>query len=158
MTERGRCCRRACRPVRRAFPSQALSRHPPPSRFRRGQGKKRAASRAPRVFLQAEPRGYFSLDICRNSHYNKQALRGVAQLVARMVRDHEAASSSLATPTKKRQRANALCLFLVGVAESCGLRDQSMRSMVWGKAPCRCRWQMQAGRFFRSGRKTQGSA
>ena len=32
------------------FPSQALSRHPP-SRFRRGQDKKRAASRAPRVFF-----------------------------------------------------------------------------------------------------------
>lgn len=27
--------------------------------------------------------------------------RGVAQMVARMVRDHKAASSSLATPTKK---------------------------------------------------------
>ena len=39
------------------------------------------------------------LDNWRDSHYNKQALRGVAQLVARMVRDHEAASSSLATPT-----------------------------------------------------------
>ena len=29
----------------------------------------------------------------------KKLLRGVAQMVARMVRDHEAASSSLATPT-----------------------------------------------------------
>ncbi len=29
----------------------------------------------------------------------KKLFRGVAQLVARMVRDHEAASSSLATPT-----------------------------------------------------------
>ena len=30
----------------------------------------------------------------------KKLHRGVAQMVARMVRDHEAASSSLATPTK----------------------------------------------------------
>ena len=72
-----------------------LFRVSPPLAF--GVGKTRNA-------LQAEPRGYFSLDICRNSHYNKQALRGVAQLVARMVRDHEAASSSLATPTKRTGR------------------------------------------------------
>ncbi len=37
----------------------------------------------------------------------KKLFRGVAQMVARMVRDHEAASSSLATPTRKRQ--TALC-------------------------------------------------
>ena len=30
----------------------------------------------------------------------RKLFRGVAQMVARMVRDHEAASSSLATPTK----------------------------------------------------------
>ena len=43
------------------------------------------------------------------STYNKKAVsgsagtvfRGVAQMVARMVRDHEAASSSLATPTMR---------------------------------------------------------
>ena len=34
----------------------------------------------------------------------KKLHRGVAQMVARMVRDHEAASSSLATPTKLTKR------------------------------------------------------
>ena len=34
----------------------------------------------------------------------KKLSRGVAQMVARMVRDHEAASSSLATPTKSFSR------------------------------------------------------
>ena len=82
-----------------------LFRVSPPLAF--GVGKTRNA-------LQAEPRGYFPLDICRNSHYNKQALRGVAQLVARMVRDHEAASSSLATPTKKlRSPFGGLSFFIV---------------------------------------------
>ena len=32
----------------------------------------------------------------------RKLFRGVAQLVARMVRDHEAVSSSLATPTNKK--------------------------------------------------------
>ena len=41
----------------------------------------------------------------------KKLFRGVAQMVARMVRDHEAASSSLATPTRERQTAFAVCLF-----------------------------------------------
>ena len=90
----------------------------PPLAF--GVGKTRNA-------LQAEPRGYFSLDICRNSHYNKQALRGVAQLVARMVRDHEAASSSLATPTKKDGPPNGGPSFLVGVARTLGLRPHNIK-------------------------------
>ena len=50
----------------------------------------------------------FTLDNTDFGTYNRKArwvgkilFRGVAQLVARMVRDHEAASSSLATPTRK---------------------------------------------------------
>ena len=70
---------------------------PKPPRFRRVRA-------VPIRDFCAVPIRDFSLDICRNSHYNKQALRGVAQLVARMVRDHEAASSSLATPTKQKAR------------------------------------------------------
>ena len=38
----------------------------------------------------------------------KKLFRGVAQMVARMVRDHEAASSSLATPTSSPQTVISL--------------------------------------------------
>ena len=90
-------------PCPQSLPLSGAFAPSPPLAF--GVGKTKNA-------LQAEPRGHFSLDICRNSHYNKQALRGVAQLVARMVRDHEAASSSLATPTKKKQPPFGGCFFL----------------------------------------------
>ena len=46
----------------------------------------------------------------------RKLFRGVAQMVARMVRDHEAASSSLATPTKTRPvcktQTGLFCLFI----------------------------------------------
>ena len=99
-------------PCPQSLPLSGAFAPSPPLAF--GVGKTKNA-------LQAEPRGHFSLDICRNSHYNKQALRGVAQLVARMVRDHEAASSSLATPTKKTQATFRWLEFFHFVArlESC---------------------------------------
>ena len=43
----------------------------------------------------------------------KKLHRGVAQMVARMVRDHEAASSSLATPTKKNPVISMVTGFFV---------------------------------------------
>ena len=92
--------------------SGAFARGQSPPRFRR---------------VRAVPIRDFSLDICRNSHYNKQALRGVAQLVARMVRDHEAASSSLATPTKKDGPPNGGPSFLAGVARTLDLRPHNIK-------------------------------
>ena len=58
----------------------------------------------------------------------KKLFRGVAQLVARMVRDHEAASSSLATPTTKRQSALCGLSFFALCGERIAREDASARA------------------------------
>ena len=57
------------------------------------------------------------------SNPGNSSKRGVAQLVARMVRDHEAASSSLATSTKANEDAFGVLFAYCGLKEIdlCGL-------------------------------------
>ena len=45
----------------------------------------------------------------------KGELRGVAQMVARMVRDHEVVGSNPVTPTKKKKQADTPVFFFVAV-------------------------------------------
>lgn len=47
---------------------------------------------------------FYILDNVLCADYNNQAFRGVAQMVARLVRDQEAGSSSLPTPTNHRKQ------------------------------------------------------
>ena len=74
--------------------------------------------RVPRGFLKNVD---FPLDRTEGSSYNTTvrgvsrtiSYPGVAQLVARMVRDHEAASSSLATPTIKKPEISMVSGFFL---------------------------------------------
>ena len=67
----------------------------------------------------------------------RKLFRGVAQMVARMVRDHEAASSSLATPTTKKQPALRGLLFMSG-EETDYMRPYGIEACAawFGKSVC----------------------
>ena len=79
--------------------------------------------------------------------------RGVEQLVARRAHNPEVVGSNPSPATKTKE---TLCasLFVLPVER---LKQRPPEEVV-GKAGLRCRWQMKQLRFFRSGRKTQGSA
>ena len=64
--------------------------------------------------MQKEKNYGWALDSARKNPYNScVAHPGVAQLVARMVRDHEAVGSNPATRTKNRQNHKILAEFLI---------------------------------------------
>ena len=58
----------------------------------------------------------------------KKLHRGVAQMVARMVRDHEAASSSLATPTTRSKLHGLLRIFISAKAQRPRSHDRGLFS------------------------------
>ena len=88
-----------------------------------------------------------ALDSARKSPYNSRVAHpGVAQLVARMVRDHEAVGSNPATRTKNRQNLVILAVFLIGKLQKF-LSDFSdhMFSHRWQKISARRRLYLSCG-------------
>ena len=86
------------------------------------QGCQEKNSRKMHFFRKQEPTNFAYFSAKNEKRYlttvcviiiMKKLHRGVAQMVARMVRDHEAASSSLATPTIIGPNIDTMCRCLV---------------------------------------------
>ena len=119
-----------------------------------GEGRRRAVAEDIRRAPQQEARLRFA-----NTKNNLNIYPGVAQLVARLLWEQDAASSSLATWTKSPESAFAESgLFcLCSKCRSAASCEQS-RVPALGQTRERCRRQIQRSAFVCSGRKNRGIA